>query len=256
MRRVLHRFLVALSIVSQAACVPEHVPTAYLLFLDLTGSVSKAQGAAWGSSIDVVLRRLTFGDTVAVYPITDRTLDAAPLFRARIANEGVSLEDLAAARASLQQVRAEAAATVAAAFASPARARRTDVFAVVDRVAAATRGSDMPTEVFIFSDFLDTAAPDLIDMEQSPLQMETLSTLITKVQQRHGWAPDMLRGATIAGVLNGVSSGGRSPVNDRRVLGAFWGALFEAVGGCLAQFDTTVRLQSAGGLHAANTCNS
>jgi hypothetical protein len=255
MSRVLHRFLLALVLVSQAACLPDHAPATYVLFLDLTGSVSSAQGAAWVATVDAVLQRLTFGDTVAVFPITDRTLDAAPLFRARIAAEGDSLEDLAAARASLQRVRADAAAAVRAALAAPSRARRTDVFAVVDRVAEAVRGSDLPAQVFIFSDFLDSATPDLIDMEQKRLPMETLPTLIAAVQQRYGWAPDSLRGATIAGVLNGVASGGRAPMNDRRALRAFWGALFEAVGGCLAQFDTTVMFHSAGGPHAADTCS-
>jgi hypothetical protein len=216
------------------------VPTSYLIFLDMTGSVSPAQSAAWVATADAVLQRLAFGDTIAVFPITDRTLDAAPLFRARVADEGQSLEDLADARASVEQVRTDAAAAVRAALATPTRARSTDVFAVVDKVAESAGASDTPPQVFIFSDFLDSAAPDVIDMETTPLPMKTLPRLVTEVQRRHGWAPDTLRGATIAGVLNGVTSGGRPPVNDRRVLRAFWGALFGALGGRLAQFDTYV----------------
>jgi hypothetical protein len=37
----------------------------------------------------------TFGDSIAIFPVTDHTLDAAPLFQARIDHEGQSLHDLA-----------------------------------------------------------------------------------------------------------------------------------------------------------------
>ncbi|MGE3512853.1 MAG: hypothetical protein AB7N65_28660 [Vicinamibacterales bacterium] len=240
MKHLLHRFLLACVVLSQAGCLPEHVPTSYLLFLDLTGSVSPAQGAAWLTTVDALLERLTFGDTIAVLPITDRTLDAAPLFRKRVADEGQSLDDLAGAQASLEHVRTEAAAAVRAALAAPARANTTDVFAVVDKIAQAVDASSTPPRIFVFSDFLDSAASDVINLEKTPLPMEELPAMVAEVQRRHGWAPDTLRGATIVGVLNGVNGGKRPPVNDRRVLHAFWGSLFGAVGGELAQFDTYV----------------
>src|SRR5688572_18998405 len=127
MKHLLHRFLLTFVVLSQVACLPDHVPTTYLLFLDLSGSVSGAQRTAWVATADAIVQRLTFGDTIAIFPITDRTLDAAPLFRARVVDEGQSLEDLAGARASLHRVRADAAAAVGAALAAPTRAHSTDV---------------------------------------------------------------------------------------------------------------------------------
>jgi hypothetical protein len=240
MKHLLHRFLLACVVLSQTACLPDHVPTTYLLFLDLTGSVSAAQGTAWLAAVDALLRRLTFGDTITVFPITDRTPDAAPLFRQRVPDEGQSLEDLAAARASLDQVRTEAAAAVRAALAAPTRANTTDVFAVVDKIAQAVEVGTMPPQVFVFSDFLDSAAPEVINLEKTRLPMEELPAIVAEVKRHHGWTPDTLRGARIVGVLNGVNGGQRPPMNDRRVLHAFWGSLFAAVGGELAQFETYV----------------
>src|SRR5262245_7854652 len=239
MTGLLHRILLALAVLAQIACRPERPGETYMIFIDLTGSVSADQRAAWINEGAKVLARLTFGDAIAIFPITDHTLDAAPLFQDRVESEGQSLEELAVARASRERVRNEAGAALREALATSVRSRSTDLLAVVDKVAQARGEKAEPApHVFIFSDFLESAAADLMNMEKTRLRVDPTATLIENALRRNNWAADQLQGVTISGVLNAVPGGSPAPLNDRRVLHEFWLALFASVGGQLIWFDT------------------
>jgi hypothetical protein len=242
MLRRLFRIVLASALLLQTACRPDHVPEQYLLFVDLTGSISTTQRGTWIETASQLLEQLRFGDSIAIFPITDHTLDAAPLYRDRVKGEGQSLEDLADARASLARVREEAADALRNALAAPGRSRSTDLFAVVDKVAQSWAAKTEPApKVFIFSDFLESAARDVIDMETTRFPEDGLPSLVAGVLQRNNWESDLLQGAKISAVLNAVPSGERVPVNDRRVLHEFWKALFVSLGAELAQFDTYLK---------------
>jgi hypothetical protein len=247
MTRFLHRVVLAVTVAALAGCRPAGVPTEYLLFLDLSGSVSSAQREAWLTSGDAALKRLSFGDSLAIFPIHDRTLDAAPLFRARVPEKGYSLEEIAGAKAALLQVRSEAGAALRDALEGNTRSRGTQLFEVIDKLASSPSGEPkVLRKVFIFSDFLQSSRD--LDFERTRLADQDLAALIASLQNRHGWTNDTLRGVTIYGILTGADSGERRPINDRRVLKQFWGMLFHQLGAELASFDTYLNLK---GVHHA-----
>jgi hypothetical protein len=122
------------------------------------------------------------------------------------------------------------------------------LLSAIDRIGADSRGR--PTIVVFFSDMLN-ATPEL-NMERDTPKPEAI---IPDLASRHGWGPDTLANVRLYCVLNGLHSGDPSGP-DIRNRKAFYGALFRALGGELAMFDThfdsTDKLLAKGGRHDRN----
>jgi len=238
MLQSLFRFVLALLVSGLVACRPVATGTEYVLFFDQSASISPLQREAWVKSADAVLDELTFSDNISIFPVHDHTLAAAPLFVAEVPGRGVSLEDLARAKQKLLQIRAEAKTAVRAALLATVQSRSTELFEFIDKLASSRPGNSAARQAFLFSDMLHSNR--LLDMERTPLSQTDLRALTGQLQQRYGWTAETLRGVVIHCVLNGIESGQRRPVNDRRVLKEFWETLFSELGAQLADFETYI----------------
>jgi len=219
---------------TKAASRPQ--PIDYVIFIDQTGSVSAEQRQAWATTATDVLKQLTVSDSILILPVHDRTLDAAPLFFARVPAGGLSLEDMAFAKRSLKETRQAARASVHEALTSRKQASSTQLLTVIDRLAAAR--SAQPGRImraYLFSDMVNST-PDL-DMERRRLVSAEIPQLVGKIRNDARWRDGALAGVKVFCVLNGIDTGQRA-TNDRRVLHEFWRAVFTAVGAELETFET------------------
>jgi hypothetical protein len=215
-------------------------PVDYVLFLDETGSVTAGQRAAWAATADAVLGRLSFSDTILIFPVHDRTSQAAPIFKARVPSPGSTLRDLARAKKGLREIRDAALQSVHDALASAKQATSTDLYALVDRVAASrSNAQDRITRVYVFSDMLHSGPP--VDLERIGLATTGIPVVVDKVRQHRRWSDNAMAGAKVFCVLNGIDAGGRATLNSRRDLEEFWRALLTSVGGEIVSFDTYLR---------------
>jgi hypothetical protein len=252
MKLMKHCIALAL-VILQAACQPAYAPTEYILFLDLSASISAAQRNAWLGAAAAVLEQMSFGDSIAIFPIHDRTSGAAPLFRARVPDKGLSLEDIAHAKEILEKVRQDGSVALREALSSNTRSHSTELLEIVNKLASTPNEErKVSRRVFIFSDFLHSTRD--LDLEKTRLADYDLDALILDIQKRYRWTKDALRGDKIYGVLSATTSGGPRPVNDHAALKQFWGTLFNQLGAELASFDTYLNLD--GGQHVADTHSS
>lgn len=224
----------------QAAAASRPPETDYVMLVDQSGSITAPERAAWSAHADVLLQRLGLGDSILILPVHDQTLNAAPLFHARVPAQGVSLEDLARGKRRLKEIRSAAHQTIGHALESKTQSRGTDVLAVVDRVAAARKSNaGRELRVYIFSDMLQSLPP--LNLERTALSPDDIPQHVSRIASAARWRNDLLKGVTFVCVLNGVNSGRRNAVNDRRILVDFWRALFASVGADLASFDTYIQ---------------
>jgi hypothetical protein len=192
--------------------------TDYVVVIDQTDSVSASERSAWAAIADDVLRRVALGDSILILPVHDRTLDAAPLFWARVPEQGVSIEDIVRAKRRLKEVRETARQTIHQALESRKPARGTELLAIVDRVAASRAGAGKrQTRVYIFSDMLHSMPP--INLERTALSASDVPRWVSNAGSRARWHGGLLAGVKVLCVLNGIDSGRRQDVNDRRILG-------------------------------------
>jgi hypothetical protein len=211
-----------------------------VVFIDETGSVSAPEREAWAATADRVLGRLALGDSILILPVHDQTLNAAPLFQARVPAPGVSLEGLAHGKRRLKQIRDAARQAIQQALRSGRKARASDLIAIVDRVAAAhTAAPDRVMRVYVFSDMVHSLPP--VNLERIALTASDIAPAVAKIGNDARWRGGMLSGVTFFCVLNGIDSGGRIAANDRRILGEFWRVLLTSVEGELGSFDTYLK---------------
>jgi hypothetical protein len=213
--------------------------TRLLLFFDMSASVDGEQRRIWSESALRLVDALRGGWGVAIYPIHDQTMSAAPLFEAEIPvkDPDAGSEEAQARHAALLRARKGAAAAVRTALETGGGATRTDVFSAIDRMRPDPRARRM-VAVF-FSDMLNSTA-DLNLEAPGSLTRETAAAQVERVARRHHWQPGQLANVEVYCVLNAVASGQRGPAVDRLTQRCFYDALFSSLGARLAVYDTTL----------------
>jgi hypothetical protein len=210
--------------------------TRWMVWLDLSGSVTDAQRAAWLEEARKVTARLAAGDTMAVFGIHESTIEAVPLYIGHMPTlrQSAGLHERMQVHAAQHQVRAQVTEAIEKALTAKANAKQTDLFGALDRFAPDDKGR--PTVRYFFSD-MEHATREL-NMETMPLG-KNMQNLLQDVIKRHGWRNTRLANTTVNCVLPGAR--GRARANSRLVLEQFWGTLFRTLGAELANFETYLK---------------
>ncbi len=223
-----------------------------IVFVDLSASIDREQRHRWGREAIRLIDSLVGGWAIGIYPIHDRTLDAAPLYQAEIPDwaPNATAEVARKQKSALLLVRKGAGAALEKAFSAAGGATQTDIFSAIDRIGPDPR--DRRTVIIFFSDMLNST-PELNMERAGSLSRATIPSHIQNVARRHGWRPDLLSGAEVYCVLNAIESGRRAPAVDRLTQRDFYEALFGALGGRLALYDTNLSSLNfrKGGRHVA-----
>ncbi len=207
-----------------------------IIFLDQTASIDATQRAAWMKEASGLARQLTGGSSVAVYPIHDRTMDAAPLFQADIPAVGddATSDEALAGHLALVHARDGSRAAIEKGL-ETGPAVRTDVFSSIDRIQPDTL--HRRTVIVYFSDMLNST-PDLNLETPGAIKRPSMGAQIEALARRHYWQPGQLAGDEVYCVLNSIESGHRGPAVDRLTQKAFYDALFQALGARLVSYET------------------
>jgi hypothetical protein len=207
------------------------------VFLDLTGSVDQEQRRLWASDAGRLVDSLSGGSGIAVYPIHDHTMEAAPLFEGEIPEwkPDATYEVAARQKADLVRTRDRASAAIRRALDSGGDAARTDIFSAIDRVQPDLQAR--PTAIYFFSDMLNST-PDLNMEHAGALTRGNAAEQIRKLARKHQWRGGLLKGVDVYCVLNSVASGRAGPAVDRLTQRDFYQALFETLGARLVTYDT------------------
>lgn len=218
-----------------ASAEPNRRSTRFVLFLDLSASVPPTECERWLGQAGRLVP--DYGDSVVVFPLHEQTLAAGPLLEAEIPALGrdPGFDELARARKVRKQVRESLAGVLKKAFAESARSPATDVFSAIDRIRPDLAGRR--TAVVFFSDMLNSTREG--NLEKAPaVAPSAVPALIRSIGAAHGWSAATLRGVDVYCILNSLESGKAAPVNDRRILHRFFGAMFQSMGARLVVFDT------------------
>ena len=218
-----------------ASAEPNRRGTKLVLFLDLSASVPPSECERWLGQAERLIP--DYGDAVVVFPLHEQTLAAGPLMEAEIPalSRDPGFDELARARKVRKQVKESLTGILRKAFAEPARSSATDVFSAVDRVRPDLAGRR--TAVVFFSDMLNSTREG--NLEKGPtLTPSAVPALIRSIAAAHAWSAATLRGVDVYCILNSLESGKAAPVNDRRILHRFYGAMFQSIGARLVVFDT------------------
>ena len=213
-----------------------------IVFVDLSASVDREQRRLWEQQASRLADAISPGWSVSVHPIHDQTLGAAPLFTAEVPEwtDEASYEVAQNQKRALIQARAGARAAIQKTLETGGGATRTDVFSAIDRIRPDLK--HRRTNVVFFSDMLNST-PDL-DLESAgTISRASNERQIRALAARHGWNGNLLAGSALYCVLNSIESGRRGPKVDRLTQREFYNALFGALGGRLALYDTTLDAQ-------------
>lgn len=207
-----------------------------IIFLDQTASIDAAQRTAWTGEASGLARQLAGGSSITIYPIHDRTMDAAPLFQADIpvvSDNATSDIALAGHKALLRARNGSLAAIEKGLDTGPAI--RTDIFSSIDRI----RPDPLHrrTMIVYFSDMLNST-PDLNMETPGTIKRPSIGAQIEALARRHYWQTGQLAGDDVYCVLNSIESGHRGPAVDRLTQKAFYDALFQALGARLVSYET------------------
>lgn len=235
--------LIILFSLSATACRPPLTaqPTRYIIFVDTTASITQKQSAHWREVADAAIAKLRPGDALAIYEITDRTLESRALFEAETppCSSDAGHSALVACKRHLSSARTGAREALQKALGSENHAHSTDIFSAIDRVDPDPSGRR--TVLLFLSDMLHSLAekgdPNL---ETSVIVPDHIGPMIEAIAQHHGWRSARLPQAEIHVILPSASSGDARPLNDRRVLKQFYERLFAALGARLFTFDTSL----------------
>ena len=218
-----------------ASATPNRRAIKFVLFLDLSASVPPSECDRWLQQAGRLVP--DYGDAVEVFPLHEQTLAAGPLMEAEIPalSRDPGFDELARARRIRTQMRESLAGVLRKSFAASARSSATDVFSAIDRIRPDLAGRR--TTVIFFSDMLNSTREG--NLEKAPaLAPSAVPVLIRSVAATHGWSTATLRGVDVYCILNSLESGRAAPVNDRRALHRFYGAMFQSIGARLVVFDT------------------
>jgi hypothetical protein len=207
-----------------------------IVFLDQSASVDAAQRAAWMNEATDLTRQLAGGSSIAIYPIHDRTMDSAPIFEADIpeAKDDATSDEARAQHQALARVRDGARAAIAKGL-DGGTAVRTDIFSTVDRIQPDPR--QRRTVIVYFSDMLNSTS-DLNMEVPGTIRRSNISTELQGLARRHYWQASQLAGDEVFCVLNSIESGHKAPTVDRLTQRVFYGALFQALGAQLVDYET------------------
>jgi hypothetical protein len=208
-----------------------------IVFLDLSASVDYEQRRLWGRDAARVVDALAGGCGVAVLPIHDHTLEAAPLFEGEVPQwlSDATFDVASRQKAALVQTRDGASAAIRKALDGDGGAIRTDIFSAIDRIRPDPNARR--TAIYFFSDMLNSTS-DLNMERPGSLTRSNAAEQIQNLARRHAWRPGILAGVEVYCVLNSIESGHSGPAVDRLTQRYFYEALFKALGARLVTYDT------------------
>lgn len=212
-------------------------PSRYLIFLDLSDSISQRQRDLW---IDILTREILNavgpGDELAIFGLHGRTGDSAPLFDRTLpsADRGDTYTGLVALQAETRQLREDAAAVIRDTLTPGKAARQSDIISAFDRVHPDS--SFGATRMVFVSDMLNYT-PEL-DLQTRPLQEAHLAEVIEHLCGAHRWPSSLLQHTEVYCLLNDLGEGDKGAANNRIVLHRFWDELIRSLAGRLVTFET------------------
>jgi hypothetical protein len=207
-----------------------------IVFLDQTASINAAQRAAWMKEAAGLASQIAPGSSIAIYPIHDRTMDAAPLFAADIpaAPDDATADEARAQHSALVGAREGARAAIETGL-NAGGASQTDIFSTIDRIQPDPR--QRRTVIVYFSDMLNST-PDLNMEARGTIKRSDIPAKLEGLARRHYWQPGQLAGDEVFCILNSIDSGQREPAVDRLTQRVFYDALFQALGAQLKSYET------------------
>jgi hypothetical protein len=224
----------ALAVSDAGTTAPSQCAGHLVMGVDVSSSISRAQLAAWRPVAQKRLDALCPDDQIALFTVDAYTLTSAPLFEGAVPRrpDSGTMEDLIKYRRALTQFRASVSAAFDRAFSGDGKASATDIFSLFER---ALQGQHR--EFMVFSDGLHCAKD--LDLENKPLRVSTVSSVIRQLTSVHRWNAGYLAGASVRFVLASPATNGppRGP-NDYRLLHDFYNALIQSLGGRLDLFDS------------------
>lgn len=213
-----------------------------VFFFDSSRSVSSDQRLRWVEQAKTVVSKMGCGDSLTIFLIHDRSLEAARLFMEAVPpiDSDPTQSELIACRLALKKIHRD----VERALESYIKGRLsdwTDLFSAFLRIKPEDT-SGKPTVLYVFSDLLHSTRD--LDMEtiSIPSSDERLTQLVLDVARANHLEKGMLQGTEVYALLNAAQPGSATPVNNRRVLKQFWGKLFSHLGANLVSFDTDLPL--------------
>ncbi len=135
----------------------------------------------------------------------------------------------------LRELRVAIAAKTAPLLDSSVQSIETDVTGFVDRIRPAQGRS---TRVVIFSDLISETPA--LNLSKRAMTDADIAPTITRLARSAHWGPRTLSDVAVYFVLDAAQPNTRR-INDRRVLGRFYTAFVEALGGTVGSFDTSLR---------------
>ncbi len=235
---MLNKFGLFLTIAATVACsvAPEPAPQHhYLLFIDVSGSVSDAQRGRWSAAIDAFASGLQCGDSVSIYGVHDATAMAARRFHFETVPVPTSggLREALQCRKSLTSMREGTVRRAHDLLNASKTASHTDLLGMLDVAHRAATGT--PATALVFSDALNSTSE--LNLEQTMLREADFPDLIRNLGGQHAWSTGMLSAVTFHFVLNSVELGERKPLNSRQSLEAFWSTMIRSLGGAVSSFS-------------------
>lgn len=213
----------------------QRVPVRYVVFADASLSITPRQADIWCADADaLVFSKLTYGDSVAVYPLSDHTGEAAPrTWSIDALDEDSGMEETARARGSLETAVREGRDAACGIMRSPARSRKTLILPALTRI---PQDAGRETRLIFLTDALESG--DDLDLERTALNDSNVITLATAAVHHERLQPDALHQMQVQFVLDSPPIGSKQGLNPRWRLESFWRPVIEAVGGTLTRFDS------------------
>lgn len=212
-----------------------------VFFFDGSRSVSSDQRLRWVEQAKTVVSKMGCGDSLMIFVIHDRSLEAARLFMEAIPaiDSDPTRSELIACRQALKKMKSDVEKALES-YQTARRSEWTNLFSAFLRIKPETTGK--PTVLYVFSDLLHSTRN--FDMERViiPTSEERLTQLVLDVARANHLEKGMLQGTEVYALLNAAQPGSATPVNDRMVLNQFWQKLLSHLGANLVSFDTDLPL--------------
>lgn len=198
----------------------------HLVFVDLTTSGSIEDRRRWAVAASAALKTLVIGDRLGLYAIHDNTAASGALDDTELAPvRGHGFNRALAERNRLDHARRDFEAAMAAAAATRALAKSTDVLGAIE--VARRQPRERRLEMWLLSDMIQANA--ILDLERHRLTESNIADILESVCTHYGWSQPFLAGARIHVVTASLGIG-RRPTQEPRVLELFWTRLFDRLG--------------------------